>query len=178
MSNRNLTPEPFWVERQHTEPARSNDSRTTYDRDRSRLIHSPSFRRLQAKTQVLDITEGEYHRTRLTHSMEVSQIARGLVQQLQQDYVGSELADVLPPIELIETVAFAHDLGHPPFGHNGEVALNYKMQQPAYGHVGDESVLGGFEGNGQSLRLLTHLERRPVGAGLNLTRRKIGRAHV
>ncbi|MES2462161.1 MAG: anti-phage deoxyguanosine triphosphatase [Armatimonadota bacterium] len=169
-----FTPEPFWEDRQLQDAARSAESRSIYDKDRSRIIHSPSFRRLQAKTQVLDITEGEYHRTRLTHSMEVSQIARGLVQQLLQDLQGREECGILPPIELIETVAFAHDIGHPPFGHNGEVALNYKMHDS-----GDESgtcpsdAPCGFEGNGQSLRILTKLERRPSGPGLNLTRRTL-----
>jgi dGTPase len=166
-----FTPEAFWEGRFHAEKPRGQDSRSTYDKDRSRLIHSPSFRRLQAKTQVLDITEGEYHRTRLTHSMEVAQIAQGLVQQLRQDYVGQEIVDALPPTELMETVAFAHDLGHPPFGHNGEVALNYKMQWHPYQELGP--VLNGFEGNGQSLRILTKLERRPSGPGLNLTRRML-----
>ena len=161
-----FAPEAFWEERQLQDAARSAESRSLYDKDRSRIIHSPSFRRLQAKTQVLDITEGEYHRTRLTHSMEVSQIARGLVQQLLQDFKDREECDILPPIELIETVAFAHDIGHPPFGHNGEVALNYKMHDA---HL----ALGGFEGNGQSLRILTKLERRPSGPGLNLTRRTL-----
>ncbi len=159
-----FAPEPFWEERPLQDAARSAESRSLFDKDRSRIIHSPSFRRLQAKTQVLDITEGEYHRTRLTHSMEVSQIARGLVQQLLQDLQGREECGILPPIELIETIAFAHDIGHPPFGHNGEVALNFKMH---------DSPLGGFEGNGQSLRILTKLERRPSGPGLNLTRRTL-----
>ncbi len=176
-----FTPESFWEERQQQDAARSAESRSLYDKDRSRIIHSPSFRRLQAKTQVLDITEGEYHRTRLTHSMEVSQIARGLVQQLLQDFKGRGECDILPPIELIETVAFAHDIGHPPFGHNGEVALNYKMHDAATvdnGATVDKgdnggAVLGGFEGNGQSLRILTKLERRPSGPGLNLTRRTL-----
>lgn len=169
-----LAPEPFWEERQLQDAARSAESRSLYDKDRSRIIHSPSFRRLQAKTQVLDITEGEYHRTRLTHSMEVSQIARGLVQQLLQDYDGQGECGILPPIELIETIAFAHDIGHPPFGHNGEVALNFKMHAPFGDCVSPaSSTLGGFEGNGQSLRILTKLERRPSGPGLNLTRRTL-----
>jgi dGTPase len=169
-----FSPEPFWEERQLQDAARSAESRSLYDKDRSRIIHSPSFRRLQAKTQVLDITEGEYHRTRLTHSMEVSQIARGLVQQLLQDFQGREECGVLPPIELIETIAFAHDIGHPPFGHNGEVALNYKMHAAEEDACAEPSnALGGFEGNGQSLRILTKLERRPSGPGLNLTRRTL-----
>ncbi len=139
---------------------RLGDPRLAYERDRARVIHSAAFRRLQAKTQILGVQEGDFHRTRLTHSMEVAQIGRGLVLVLQDRH--PELRAVLPSLELIETVGLAHDLGHPPFGHGGEVALNCVM-----------SGLGGFEGNGQTLRLLTRLEAHTPQLGLNLTRRAL-----
>jgi dGTPase len=141
---------------------RPNDHRPETERDRSRLLHSPSFRRLQGKTQVLGITESDFHRTRLTHSLEVAQISRGIVYELhhQADQVGRSLSEILPDIPVIETICFGHDLGHPPFGHSGEVALNYVMRDA-----------GGFEGNGQSLRLLSRLELHTLGFGLDLTRR-------
>jgi len=140
---------------------RPNDERSEFERDRARLIHSAAFRRLQAKTQVLGLSEGDFHRTRLTHSMEVAQIARGLVLQLQKAArMRADLKDALPPTELIESIAFAHDLGHPPFGHGGEVALNFMMRES-----------GGFEGNGQSLRILSKLKSAHYPHGLDLTRR-------
>nr|CAA9280873.1 dNTP triphosphohydrolase, broad substrate specificity [uncultured Armatimonadetes bacterium] len=160
--NGSTTADP-WSERRGDgrTTVRPHDTRSPYERDRARLIHSAAFRRLQAKTQVLGIAEGDFHRTRLTHSMEVAQIARGLVLQLEATG-GADGAD-LPSQELIESVAFAHDLGHPPFGHGGEVALNYAMRGDA----------GGFEGNGQSLRLLARLESYEDPGGLDLTRRTL-----
>jgi len=146
--------------RSGNELKRERDHRTPYERDRARLIHSKAFRRLQAKTQVLGIGEGDFHRTRLTHSMEVAQIATGLVQQLSQHSYESPLP--LPERDLIETIAIAHDFGHPPFGHSGEIALNYAMRE-----------YGGFEGNGQSLRLLSRLETHTPPFGLDLTRRSL-----
>lgn len=131
-------------------------ARDSFERDYGRIVHSAAFRRLQAKTQVFGIEEGDFHRTRLTHSMEVSQIARGIVLSLnKKDKI---LRDNNCKIDssLIEAAALAHDFGHPPFGHRGEHALNQKM----YNH-------GGFEGNAQTFRILTKLER---GQGLNLTR--------
>ena len=113
-----------------------------FDRDRARIVHSYPFRRLQGKTQVLGIAEGDFHRTRMTHSNEVAQIARGIVIHLQKgDPALQEEPDLLNP-DLIEAIAFAHDLGHPPFGHAGEAALNEVMKEK------------GFEGNGQTLRIL------------------------
>jgi dGTPase len=160
----------IWQARQGSDQGEEHettyDIRGPYDRDRSRLIHTPAFRRLQAKTQVLDIAEGDYHRTRLTHTMEVAQIGRGLVQRLEENCKGDPRKAFLPSYDLIEVIAFAHDLGHPPFGHNGEVALNYMMREH-----------GGFEGNGQSLRLVTWGERRIGGStefkGISLTRRTL-----
>ena len=139
---------------------RHDDQREEYERDRARVIHSSAFRRLQAKTQILGVLEGDFHRTRLTHSMEVAQIARGLVLNLQKRF--PELKDLLPRLEQIETTGLAHDLGHPPFGHGGETALNYAMAD-----------YGGFEGNGQTLRILTLLESHTPANGLDLTRRTL-----
>jgi dGTPase len=133
-----------------------------YIRDRARVIHSAAFRRLQAKTQVLGIGEGDFHRTRLTHSMEVAQIARGIVFTLKQGFEENNhpASKWLPGQNLIETISLSHDFGHPPFGHGGEVALNFTMRNH-----------GGFEGNGQTLRLLSRLEAHTDDYGLDPTRR-------
>jgi dGTPase len=111
---------------------------------------------------LIGITESDFHRTRLTHSLEVAQISRGIVYQLlhKLDRSHRGATDALPDIAVIETICFGHDLGHPPFGHSGEIALNFVMRDN-----------GGFEGNGQSLRLLSHLELHTQGFGLDLTRR-------
>jgi dGTPase len=139
------------------------DYRDAFTRDRARVIHSAAFRRLQAKTQVLGIGEGDFHRTRLTHSMEAAQIARGIVRCLRDGRDASaEWMKWLADPNLIETIALCHDLGHPPFGHGGEVALNYVMREA-----------GGFEGNGQTLRLLSRLEAHTDNYGLDLTRRTL-----
>ena len=125
----------------------SDHRRSPYERDRSRVIHSSSFRKLKYKTQVFIASESDYYRTRLTHSLEVSQISRSICRLLKLNE------------DLGETVALAHDLGHPPFGHNGEKALNIAMQDH-----------GGFNHNDQTLRVLTHIEKRhPDFNGLNLT---------
>ena len=140
-------------------------ARIVYQRDRARVIHSASFRRLQAKTQIFGLSESDFYRTRLTHSMEVAQIGSGLVEQLIT--IGSENvpedADYikwLPSVYLIEAICLAHDLGHPPFGHGGEVALNYMMRHH-----------GGFEGNAQTLRILAKLGEYTPEHGLDLSRR-------
>lgn len=132
--------------------------RDAFNRDRARIIHSAAFRRLQAKTQVLGIGEGDFHRTRLTHSMEVAQISQGIVKSLKA--IERPWSEWLPTQDLIEAIALAHDLGHPPFGHAGEYALNYAMRGR-----------GGFEANGQTLRLVSRLEAHTDGHGLDLTRR-------
>ena len=125
----------------------SDHNRSPFERDRSRVIHSSSFRKLKYKTQVFIESESDYYRTRLTHSLEVSQISRSICRLLK---INEDLG---------ETVALAHDLGHPPFGHNGEKALNVAMLDH-----------GGFNHNDQTLRVLTYLERRhPDFDGLNLT---------
>ena len=123
------------------------DDRPNFERDRDRIIHCAAFRRLEYKTQVFVNHEGDYYRTRLTHSLEVAQIARGIARRLKLNE------------DLAETLALAHDLGHTPFGHTGEHVLNRLMQEH-----------GGFEHNRQSLRIVDHLEERYPGIeGLNLT---------
>lgn len=156
-----------WEGRKSVEYSRPNDVRGAYVRDRARIIHSATFRRLQAKTQVLGIGEGDFHRTRLTHSLEVAQVARGITYFLTKKFPRNAeeldgLGKWLPGANLIEAISLAHDLGHPPFGHGGEVALNFVMRND-----------GGFEGNGQTLRILTKLEAHTENFGLNLTRRTL-----
>ncbi|MGH7004554.1 MAG: deoxyguanosinetriphosphate triphosphohydrolase, partial [Alphaproteobacteria bacterium] len=122
-------------------------TRTVFQRDRDRIIHSTAFRRLKHKTQVFIAHEGDHYRTRLTHTIEVAQIARALARSLRLDE------------DLAEAIALVHDFGHTPFGHTGEDALNGKMRD-----------FGGFDHNAQSLRIVTALERRYAEFdGLNLT---------
>jgi len=128
-------------------PEEESPTRTCYQRDRDRIIHSTAFRRLKHKTQVFVQHEGDYYRTRLTHSLEVAQIARSLSRVLGLDE------------DLAEALALSHDLGHPPFGHAGEAALDACMK-----------AFGGFDHNAQALTLVTRLEHRYAGFdGLNLT---------
>lgn len=133
------------------------DARDPFEKDYGRIVHSAAFRRLQAKTQVIGLDVGDIHRTRLTHSMEVAQIARGIVIYLNEN---SPIFQTYQSLDasLVEAAALAHDLGHPPFGHHGEYALHQCMKN-----------YGGFEGNAQSFRILTRLEGDKV-LGLNPTR--------
>jgi dGTPase len=131
--------------RLHREP--ESNTRTVFQRDRDRIIHSTAFRRLEYKTQVFVNHEGDHYRTRLTHSLEVSQMARGISRSLKLNE------------DLAEALALAHDLGHTPFGHSGEDALAEVMEP-----------YGGFDHNGHTLRIVTSLEQRYAAFdGLNLT---------
>jgi dGTPase len=150
----------IWEERRSAKAAkRPRDVREPFERDRARIVHSAAFRRLQAKTQVLGIGEGDFHRTRLTHSMEAAQIGRGICMHLDRRVKGAH-SPYVPPRCLIESICLAHDLGHPPFAHGGEAALNLMMREH-----------GGFEGNAQTLRLLARHEALVTDFGLDLTRR-------
>jgi dGTPase len=142
---------PHDTERWVAEPAKAS-GRTSFQRDRARVLHSSALRRLAAKTQVVRAGSGDFPRTRLTHSLECAQIGRELGAALGCDP------------DLVDAACLAHDMGHPPFGHNGENAL------AALASAGGPLACGGFEGNAQSLRLLTRLEPKVPGAGLNLTR--------
>jgi dGTPase len=131
--------------RLHPEPP--STTRSAFRRDCDRIIHATAFRRLKHKTQVFVFDEGDHYRTRLTHTLEVAQIARALARRLRLDE------------DLAEALALAHDLGHPPFGHAGERALDSCL-----------AAFGGFDHNAQTLRVVTALERRyPEFDGLNLT---------
>lgn len=150
-----------WTQRRN--PDKPKDHRTAYERDYARVVHSASFRRLQAKTQVVGVGDSDFYRTRLTHSMEVSQIGVSITKKLYRaEKAYSDVRKLLPPPMLMATICLAHDLGHPPFGHGGEVALNRCMLP-----------YGGFEGNGQTLRIATRLEPYQDFPGMNLTRRSV-----
>jgi dGTPase len=128
-------------------PEEEHPYRTAFQRDRDRIVHSKAFRRLEYKTQVFVYHEGDHYRTRLTHTLEAAQLSRTMARSLALNE------------DLAEAIALAHDLGHPPFGHNGERVLNTLMA----GH-------GGFEHNRQSLRIVDHIEQRYPGfRGLNLS---------
>ena len=128
-------------------PEEEHPYRTAYQRDRDRIIHTTAFRRLERKTQVFVVTEGDHYRTRLTHTLEVAQIGRTLARALGANE------------DLTEAICLVHDIGHPPFGHSGEWTLNQLMKER-----------GGFDHNKQALRIVEALERRyPDWPGLNLT---------
>jgi dGTPase len=130
-------------------PEADHGSRTAFQRDRDRIVHCEAFRKLEYKTQVFVIFEGDYYRTRLTHTIEVAQLARTIGRNLQLNE------------DLIEAVALAHDLGHPPFGHAGEMFLDGRMKQAG---------LGGFNHNQRSFEIVTKFEKRyPDFIGLNLS---------
>ncbi len=149
IEDRNLAPYGFRSKysRGRRYPEDEPEYRTVFQRDRDRILHTTAFRRLEYKTQVFITYEGDYYRTRLTHTLEVAQIARTIARALG----GNE--------DLTEAICLAHDLGHPPFGHSGETALARLMKDH-----------GGFDHNRQSFRIVTELERRyPDFPGLNLS---------
>lgn len=154
------------------DPSLIKPYRSEFRRDYARVLHSASFRRLQNKTQLFPGYESDFFRNRLTHSLEVAQIARGIADKLRFEY---EEAQIIDP-DVCETAGLLHDIGHPPFGHNGERALDTCMRDS-----------GGFEGNAQTLHIITRLEKKESGyancfdergndlrCGLNLTFRTIG----
>ena len=148
--------------------------RSPFRRDYARLLHCPAFRRLQGKTQLFPGAESDFFRNRLTHSLEVAQIAKSIALRINSRH--AYFVDNPIDLDLIETAALAHDLGHPPFGHNGERALDECMRKK-----------GGFEGNAQTLRILARLEKKELDleeaeetpksedrrVGLNLTYRTL-----
>lgn len=146
--------------------------RTDFRKDYGRLLHSSAFRRLQGKTQLFPGDDSDFFRNRLTHSLEVAQIAHCISCKLNREFSFFDASEAGPiDTDLVEFAALAHDLGHPPFGHNGEHALNNLMAQS-----------GGFEGNAQTLRIVTCLSRRKIlqddqgvqnSIGLDITKRAI-----
>ncbi|WP_115719058.1 anti-phage deoxyguanosine triphosphatase [Gallaecimonas mangrovi] len=156
-----MTLSTTWLNRASDNPnQRPNDQRSPFQRDKARVLHSAAFRRLQAKTQVLGVGQSDFYRTRLTHSLEAAQIGTGILAQLKQKFPAQQ--DIFAEDALIEALCLAHDIGHPPFGHGGEVALNFMMRDA-----------GGFEGNGQTLRILAKLEPYTEGNGMDLCRRSL-----
>lgn len=151
--------------------ADNQDYRSPYRRDYARLIHSPSFRRLQGKTQLYPGIESDFFRNRLTHSLEVAQISKTIALMINAKHLHEDAANAIDP-DICEFAGIAHDLGHPPFGHQGEEALDECMGN-----------FGGFEGNAQTFRILTRIEKKvksenPVDNfdyrfGLNLTYRSL-----
>jgi dGTPase len=154
-----MTTDDVWTQRMHRHAPKPGDHRSPYGIDYSRVVHSEAFRRLSGVVQILGLNESSFQRNRLTHTLEVGQVAIGMIEQLRAT-VREDVLALLPNDRLMETISAIHDIGHPPYGHGGEVALNYCMRDA-----------GGFEGNGQTLRLLTRLvEGSSTRRGANLTR--------
>ena len=134
--------------------------RSDFEIDKGRVIHSEAFRRMQSKTQVLQTSESDFHRNRLTHSVEVAQVGRGISRFIEYNNKDElQKYNITLDNDLIETICLAHDIGQQPFGHGGEIALNYMMREH-----------GGFEGNGQTLRIISKLGKSEDDK-MNLTRR-------
>lgn len=154
--------EEIWTARREGWQPGAADARDAAATDYGRIVHSASFRRLQGKTQILNLGDSDFYRNRLTHSIEVAQVAGGIARQLQKDFADHPAAQWIPDLTMIQAIGATHDLGHPPFGHGGEVALHYGMRDN-----------GGFEGNGQTLRILSRLESFSDYNGANLSRRSL-----
>lgn len=155
-----LKSESLLESRKHQENICRSENRLIYDRDYSRILYSSSFRRLQGKMQLFGVESDSFFRNRLTHSLEVAQIARGIVNRIRHISGESIYEDDL---YVIEAASLAHDIGNPPFGHHGERVLDKIMDRD-----------GGFEGNAQTFRVLHHLEKKlPDKTGLNLTNRTL-----
>lgn len=162
------------IRRLYPEPvdAPATSYRSSFRIDYSRLVHSPAFRRLQGKTQLYPANENDFFRNRLTHSIEVAQVAKSIALKINKNYSRRQKNKIDIDCDLIEFAALAHDIGHPPFGHQGEEALDELMRN-----------FGGFEGNAQTLRILTRIEKKKYDKsstlwdqrryGLNLTSRAI-----
>ena len=163
---------PLYQEKDYDRALKEPEAKThasPFRRDYARVIHSASFRRLQGKTQIFPCLESDFFRNRLTHSLEVAQVAKSIAL-----VINARQSDICVDTDLVETAALCHDIGHPPFGHNGERALYAKMRE-----------YGGFEGNAQTLRLLAKTEKkvrlgevsvqdgRDCRYGLNLTWRTL-----
>jgi dGTPase len=133
-----------WDVERRSGKANADDHRTPFQLDRDRVLHTPTFRRLQSKTQVFWSGEYDFYRTRLTHSLEVAQVGKGICHWLKTRPGGPLMEDFYLDEDLVEAICLSHDLGHPPFGHAGERTLNFLLRDH-----------GGFEGNAQTLRLLT-----------------------
>jgi len=159
----------FLLERRYQEPPLSSkDHRHATERDRDRILHSSAFRRLQGKTQIFGVGQADFYRTRLTHSIETAQIAKGIANNMLVE--NRALARCLTP-DLVEAAALAHDLGHPPFGHAGEQTLDACLRAISRkAHLSGKKVLR-FEGNAQTFHILVAAEpKSPAYPGLNLTR--------
>ena len=154
----------MWTERVSGQQRQrgDHDFRQPFERDKTRVIHSAAFRRLQQKTQIYGGYAGHFHRTRMTHSLEVASIGTSLLRHLRHVLHDKAQLAALPMDDLIDVICLLHDMGHPPFGHGGEGALNALMAD-----------FGGFESNAQTLHLITHLEMAYEPHGLDLTRRTL-----
>jgi len=164
-----LVMDDFLLQRRYPEaPVSSRDHRHATERDRDRVLHSAAFRRLQGKTQVFGIGQADFYRTRLTHSVEVAQIARAIAYNL---LVEQPLLNHCLSPELAEAAALAHDLGHPPFGHAGEETLDACMREVSRKSRRTGGNILRFEGNAQTFHILVAAEpKSPSYPGLNLTR--------
>lgn len=151
-----------WLARREGWDPQRKDARSAAEVDYARIIHWASFRRLQGKTQILNLDDSDLCRTRLTHRLEVAQVAGGITRHSGKAFADHPAADVLPALSLIQASGAIHDLGHPPIGYGGETVLAYCMRNHR-----------GLEGNGQTLRIILRLKKFSLAAGANLARRNM-----